>query len=127
MKTPRPLEANMNDHDRIQGTWRLTAGERGGQPFLAEILDNAVLIFKGDAMTTRIKGRDSTFSFALFPDRTPCGIDLNMNGTIGEGIYRLDGDTLTIVHTEAGRERPSTFATEAGTPLTMLVLKRETR
>jgi hypothetical protein len=47
-----------------------------------------------------------------------------MEGNVEKGIYRLDADTLKIVHGEVGEARPNEFP-KAGSGLTVLVLKRE--
>jgi uncharacterized protein (TIGR03067 family) len=114
----------MSDQDQIQGTWQVTAGERAGKGFPEDVVNSAQLVFDADKMTTRVKNRTTTFKFKLSPDQAPKHIDLDMDGTPGLGIYKLVGDTLTIVHSEAGQDRPKEFATDAGTPLTMMTLRR---
>lgn len=114
----------MSDQEKIQGVWQLTSGERSGQSFADDIVKNAQLVFEGDKMTTKIKDRSFAYTIKLFPDQSPKAANLDMDGTIGMGIYKLDGDKLTIVHTEAGQDRPKEFATKAGSPLTMMVFTR---
>ncbi len=114
----------MTDQERIQGAWQLTAGERGGKPFPEDVIQNGQLVFEGDRMTTRVKDRSTTFRFKLLAEQSPRAVDLDMDGTIGMGIYKLEGDTLTIVHTEAGQDRPKEFTTRPGTPLILMILKR---
>ena len=41
------------DLKALQGTWRLVAGEIGGQKMTAEELKKAKLVFKGDRYTVR--------------------------------------------------------------------------
>jgi uncharacterized protein (TIGR03067 family) len=125
LEVPTREEISMSDQENIQGIWQLNTGERGGKPFPDDVVKG--VLFDGDKLTTKVKDRATTFAFKLFPDQMPKAIDLDMDGTIGQGIYRLEGNTLTIVHTEAGQDRPSEFATKDGTPLTMMVLKRQTQ
>ena len=114
----------MGDQEKIQGTWALVSGERNGKPFPDEVVRHVQLIFGGDKLTTQHKDRKTEAAFTLDPSKTPREIDLDMGGSIGKGIYQLDGDTLKIVHGEVGDARPKEFP-EAGPGLTVLVLKRE--
>jgi RNA polymerase sigma factor (sigma-70 family) len=65
-----------------------------------------------------------TYRFTLTPDQTPKTIDLTLLNTDLElhGIYKLEGDTLTICH---GLERPKSF--EVNPTQLPLVFQRETR
>jgi uncharacterized protein (TIGR03067 family) len=123
-ETKTPQEQAMSDQNSIQGQWKLISGERSGKPLPENVAAGARLVFDGNKITTTVRGNATTFGVLLHPDRAPKAIDLDMNGTLGEGIYKLDGDTLTIVHTESGEPRPTKFATETGTPTTLMVLER---
>ena len=114
----------VTDHERIQGTWRLVSGERQGRSLPEEAVREVRLTFAGDRLTTRSKGRATEARFTLMPGTDPKGIDLDMGGAVGLGIYLLDGDDLKIAHGEVGDPRPAGFDAKEGAPLTILILKR---
>ena len=90
----------MNDMDRIQGTWALISGERHGDQFTDGIVKNVKLTFFGATLKTHKQNDVTEATFTLHPETNPKGIDLNMDGSLGLGIYTLDGNTLTILHGE---------------------------
>jgi uncharacterized protein (TIGR03067 family) len=114
----------MSDEEDIQGSWALVSGERNGKSLPAEVIQHIRLIFAGDKLTTKHKDRKTEAAFKLVSNTTPKEIDLDMEGSIGKGIYELGGDFLKIVHGEVGDARPKEFP-RAGSGLTVLVLKRE--
>jgi uncharacterized protein (TIGR03067 family) len=111
------------DQDKIQGTWVLVSAERNGKELPAEVVSQIRLVFAGDKLTTQHKERKTEAHFKLDPARTPKEIDLDMDGSIGKGIYQLEGDKLKIAHGEVGGTRPREFS-KSGTGTTVLVLKR---
>jgi uncharacterized protein (TIGR03067 family) len=114
----------MGDQERIQGTWALVSGERSGNPLPDQVTQHIKLIFAGDKLITQHKDRKTEATFRLDANKTPKEIDLDMGGSVGRGIYQLDGDSLKIVHGEVGDARPKDFP-KAGSGLTVLVLNRE--
>jgi uncharacterized protein (TIGR03067 family) len=117
----------VTDHDNIQGTWSLESAVRDGKPLPSEVTKQIRLIFSGDKLATKNKDRTTAATFKLHPDQTPKGIDLDMDGNVGLGIYQLVGDELNIVHGEVGDPRPKAFDLEGTSGLTLLILKREKR
>jgi uncharacterized protein (TIGR03067 family) len=115
----------MGDQERIQGTWDLVSGEYHCKPLSDEVVKDTKLVFSGDKFVTRNKDRATEMKFRLNPDQTPREIDVDMDGSVGLGIYDLDGDCLKILHGEVGNARPATFDPKAGSNLTLLILKRE--
>jgi uncharacterized protein (TIGR03067 family) len=112
------------DFERLQGTWSLISGERNSEKFTAEVTNNVRLAFAGNALKTH-KGDDVTeATFTLHPDMNPKSIDLDMDGGVGLGIYKLEGDTLTILHGEVDQPRPTDFDAVRSGELTMLVLQK---
>jgi uncharacterized protein (TIGR03067 family) len=114
----------MNDFQKIQGTWALISGERHGEKFTADVTKDVKLTFAGEALRTH-KGEDVIEArFALHPEMNPKGIDLNMDGSTGFGIYKLEDDKLTILHGEVEQPRPADFDAVKRGDLTMLVLEK---
>jgi uncharacterized protein (TIGR03067 family) len=113
------------DKEKMQGTWVLVSGERGGEPVPAEVAKDLRLVIAGNKMTLQNKDRKTTFTFKLNPDKKPKQIDVDMDGKVGKGIYQLDGDSLKIAHGELGDARPKEFPTKKGSQLTIMVFKRQ--
>jgi len=117
-------ERAMTDEQKIQGTWQLVAGERHGKAFSDEMVKGVTLSFTKDVLTTKNKDRESNAKFRLRSDIAPKGIDLTMEGSVGEGIYALEGDDLKILHGEVGDPRPTKFDPKAWPTSSLLILKR---
>jgi uncharacterized protein (TIGR03067 family) len=115
----------VTDIDRLQGTWALISGERHGERFPHEVVKNVKLTFFGDTLKTHKKSGVTEATFTLHSESDPKGIDLNMDGSLGLGIYKLEGEMLTILHGEVGEPRPADFDDVKSGNLTMLVLQKE--
>jgi uncharacterized protein (TIGR03067 family) len=113
------------DIDRIQGTWSLISGGRHGEQFTDEVVKNVKLSFLGDVLKTIKKNEVTEATFTLHPEINPKGIDLEMDGSRGLGIYKLEGERLTILHGEVEEPRPPDFDAVKKGNLTMLVLQKE--
>jgi len=118
-------EKAMTDEQKIQGTWQLVTGERHGKAFSDELVKGITLSFSKDVLTTKNKDRESDAKFRLRPETAPKGIDLTMEGSVGEGIYALEGDDLKILHGEVGDPRPATFDPKAFPTTSLLILRRK--
>jgi uncharacterized protein (TIGR03067 family) len=114
----------MSDWESIQGTWQLVSGERNGASISEGVAAQVQLVFEDNRLLTRNRDRVTEAKFLLGPGAKPAAIDLEMDGQIGQGIYSLSGDTLRIVHGEAGDPRPAELSPERSSGLTILVLKR---
>jgi uncharacterized protein (TIGR03067 family) len=120
----RKGEPAMSDYERIQGRWVLVSGERHGKEFSADVVKGVTLEFSQDTLSTHNRDRVSTAKFKLHSETAPKGIDMDMDGSTGRGIYKLDGDTLTILHGEVQDDRPTEFDPRKTPRLTLLQLKR---
>jgi RNA polymerase sigma factor (sigma-70 family) len=117
--------AGQEDEDKIQGTWVLVSAQKGGQDMVEEELKGRKLTFTGGKMTVKKGDREEkTATYKLDPTKMPKEIDTADGDKRLRGIYKLDGDTLTLCVDE-GDERPAEFASPPGTPAELLVLKRE--
>jgi uncharacterized protein (TIGR03067 family) len=120
----QPERPAMKDIDKIQGQWVLISGERHGEAFAEETTKNVTLTFDGDLLRTAKADGVTEATFTLHPETSPKGIDLNMDGSLGLGIYKFEEDTLTILHGEIEQPRPKNFDEVEGGALTLLVLRK---
>jgi uncharacterized protein (TIGR03067 family) len=114
----------MKDVDKIQGKWLLVSGERHGNAFTPESIQNVTLTFDGNVLRTAKRDGVSEATYTLHPETNPEGIDLDMNGSLGLGIYKLEGETLTILHGEIEESRPANFEDIKRGTLTLLNLRK---
>ncbi len=124
-------EAIRKDRAALQGVWKVTASEQGGERVPADDIKDLFLIFQGEAIQIREGGKaEVRFAFALAPTKSPKEIDLTIQvgpnkGKVDRAIYRLDGDNLSIcIQSDRDAPRPREFATRAGGKLWLVVLQR---
>jgi uncharacterized protein (TIGR03067 family) len=122
--------AQSNDLEALQGTWRLVGGEIGGRKMTAEELTQGKLVFKGDRYTVR-RGSGPTVTGIVELDsaKNPKTIDItDADGLYKEktllGIYAVKGDELKECFAPPGEARPAKFATKPGTSQFLHVLKQ---
>jgi uncharacterized protein (TIGR03067 family) len=116
----------------IQGAWVVVSAEQDAEP-ATDVKDHR-LTFSGDTFT--IRREDHILyrgTYVTDPGRKPARIDFRhtggaLKGKFWKGIYRLEGETLTICDNapEMTRPRPARFVTTAGSGLICLVFKRAT-
>jgi uncharacterized protein (TIGR03067 family) len=114
--------------EKLQGEWVLKEGQRSGTKF-EENDDKLILEIKGGRWF--FTGQEKGEFVAISPDADPKCFDLKSmepatKGRVHEGIYKIDGDTLTIcIHEGKEKNRPGRFGTTADEPNTILtVFKR---
>jgi uncharacterized protein (TIGR03067 family) len=125
-----PAPAAKKDEDKLQGTWKVVSVEHNGKKAEPKMIAGWTLVVAGDKMTAR-DGNDvmDESSFRLDAAAKPPAIDLTMTagndkGKTVRGIYRLDGDRLTICVAEPGKERPKEFRAPEGAEATVLAFER---
>ena len=116
-----------DDVKRLKGTWVVTSATRDGKTSVE--MKGARIAFAGGTMTVQGgDGGEQELPFKVDPAKKPKAIDfplgggggwLNLPATI-KGIYRLEGDTLTLC-VGSGDNRPAEFRDREAT---LLVLKR---
>ena len=120
----KPTDAAKKDLDRFQGEWKVEKAQRGGEAAPPEKMRVTV---SGDSLSIDAGGaRDEKATITLDPAKTPATIDMKLlrgNKDVVPGIYKLDGDTLTVCWAKEGG-RPAEFASKEGTEQVLLVLKR---
>jgi|SRR4051812_39811459 len=118
---------------RLQGKWACVAAEKDGRKAPPEIL-KFVATFTDDKMTfdttdaDKKEGPDKReFKIVLDPSKKPKWIDMvkSAEGKGAMGIYKLEGDELTICVGEKDVERPSEFAAPEGSKLNLITFKKK--
>ena len=121
------------DLDKLQGTWKVASVEANGQKAKDQDVEGLVVIVKDDTFTSKKGDKQIGVSKAkLFVEVEPRFIDFtpqdgDLKGQTLEGIYKLDGDDLTLCvnFNTALKERPTEFASKEGTQLILIAFNRE--
>ena len=114
----------------MDGTWTLSSGEVNGKELTEKQLKGGKLVIKGENYTVTIPERDTVKGKQkLDPSKDPKTIDIKDAGGPNKdktclGIYEIDGDELRVTFAEAGKPRPTKFATAPGSGLWLHVWKR---
>ncbi len=112
------------DKEKLQGEWKVTAAKMGGKDDGGEVVGKTA-VFKGDKVTIR-----SESEFELDPSKDPKHFDLTVTeGPERErgkwpGIYKLEGDKLTLHVALPGGERPTAFESKEGESSVLLTMER---
>jgi uncharacterized protein (TIGR03067 family) len=120
-----------DDLERFQGDWKFSKLEASGQ--VSGPANTRMRFDPGQCQIIDGAGASLPMTFLLDPTQEPRTIDLEYYlGTekvIGRGIYRLDGDKLTICYRfdRSGKtpERPSQFVTHPNSLELLFTLQRE--
>lgn len=120
----------LTDHDKINGRWRVESSHRDGQASQARIGD--IDTFEKNKVTMQSKeiAKPIEAEFKLDPAKKPAEIDVVINvdgsGLRWSGIYKLEGDALTICWTQNEKQetRPTDFTSKQGDGRVLFVYKR---
>jgi uncharacterized protein (TIGR03067 family) len=115
------------DEDRIRGTWLPVSAEEGGRKEPDEKLKDSKIVFGADGkLNLTVQGKEMEGTYKLDATKKPKAIDVTIKDGSKEethkGIYLLEKDSLKLCFAEP--DRPTEFATQAGTKSLLLVLKR---
>lgn len=131
--TAVPVSREIGDADHLAGDWEVTEIHVRGQKTPEAVMKDrkASLRFRsapGGRLTAEVRtGPDAarTVRAVLDPDRPAKHIDLIDDREVAEsGIYKLDGDALTLCVAAPGDPRPVAFTTGEQSKGWVLVLRR---
>ena len=116
---------------RHQGTWRVTSSVRDGKSGPGEVIKSIVRVVEGDHVVWKRDGKNfAGTTVVLDPSKAPKTIDVVPDGGPFRdkhvlGVYKLDGDLLTICMAGPDEDRPKTFDAPDGSGLTLMTFARE--
>jgi RNA polymerase sigma factor (sigma-70 family) len=121
--------AKKTDKENIQGTWKAVSAKINGKVNDPEnVVKRMEIVITADKITVRIGDQSHESIYKIDPEAKPKTIDMVPQGGGGAtelGIYKLEGDTLTICHNNANnKERPKEFESKEGSNTLLIVLKR---
>ncbi len=124
--------APAQDSGAIQGAWTVVSAERDAKP-TTEVAGHR-LTLSGDTFTIQHDGHTLyRGTYSVDGSRKPVSIDFlhteaSLKGKTWKGIYRLDGDRLSICDNapDMAKPRPTQFSTKAGSGYICIVFRRAT-
>jgi uncharacterized protein (TIGR03067 family) len=101
----------------LDGEWAMISMEQRGQKSPDEAVRRYRLTISGNQWTvTTPRGAEPKLTFQTDPSQDPKTIDLTLQSgdrqAVSRGIFKLEGDTLTICRTTGDTERPTEFKTK---------------
>ena len=123
-------DASKKDLERMQGDWAAESMERDGMKLEPDDAQAYFRTVKGNSYTVhRYSKQVSAGTFRLDAMKSPRTIDFMPDfpakGKPILGIYRLEGDKLTLCYPAPGKERPREFSAKEGRGNTLAVWVRE--
>ena len=117
-----------SDRDKValQGTWKWESAVLAGDPFPASEARLMAMTFKGDQVMPSSDPTD-TATFILDPSKSPATIDIVDRGKSADlGIYKIEGDVLTICMAlaQTRRPRPAAFESTRENGALLIVMKK---
>ncbi len=125
-----PKDAARAERARHQGTWVAVAMEREGSKTAAEVVATITRTVDGDHVTWKRDGKPFAGTrVRLDPSADPKAINVTPDGGPHQdkpvlGIYKLEGDELTIGMADAGASRPKEFSSPKGSKRTLMTFRR---
>src|SRR5262245_57593115 len=116
--------------ERFQGKWVLVSISFDGKAWEEDEMKDRFVMLKGGKSNRLYKDKErGTASLKIDPSKSPAQIDSTNEdgpgkGVTTKGIYKFDGDTLTICFGGIGKDRPTEFASQPGSGTMLFVHKR---
>lgn len=115
---------------RHQGTWAVVSFQREGEATPPAIAASITRVVEGDHVAWYRDGKSfAGTTVVLDPSKPPPALDVTSDGgpqrgRVIRGIYRLEGDELTICMAAPEAPRPTTFDASKGSGQTLMTFRR---
>src|SRR4051812_1587257 len=124
-------EAIKKGRKELEGTWQSVTYALDGKKATAEDLKKIKLRFEPDGKATALRdGKPFIVSATkIDPGKSPKTIDVTFTAGQGKGktslgIYKIEGDPLTICRAAPGEARPKELASRPGSGHTLMSYRR---
>lgn len=118
--------AGKKDQDKLQGAWKIVKAIKDGEAIPAAELETQELLVKGNQMTFKAPQGNEVVTFMLDPSAKPQTIDFTAPKKQSiPGIYKLEGDTLTLCFRPESKHRPKEFESKKKSDVRLMVLERK--
>jgi uncharacterized protein (TIGR03067 family) len=107
----------------LEGTWGIVSAQSEGEPLLLDLAELRQ-VYAGNKIRFGKDANGPENEVRLDPNANPPTHDVTAGDRVERGIYRLEGDALTICSSQAPQARPDSLETQPGDGRTLMVFRR---
>ena len=128
---PGKDKEDKDDLKKFEGNWTIASWRQYGRDIDQEQLDTAKWEVKGDKYTFEMGGNQEEGKLKVDGSKKPATLDLditsgNDKGKGQPGIYKIDGDTITVcMAAPGGKDRPKDFTSTEDDMQILVTMKRK--